>query len=78
MTIIAVMGKGEKMLPTQKQIEFAKDIHDELGIPLPKENTKEAYMTWLNRNVPKYRKFCQNRQLEHEVHMGVIDGRRDW
>lgn len=66
------------MIPTQKQIEFAKDIHNELGIPLPIKNTKEAYMMWLDKNVPKYRKFCRDRQLEHEIYMEAIDGRRNW
>lgn len=34
-------------VPTDKQIEFAESISDDLEIPLPKEFTKQAYSEFI-------------------------------
>ena len=63
---------------TEKQISYAKDIHDCLGYELPKEQTKKAYSDWLNRHVGEYKRYVGEMMLQHEVEMGAIDARRNW
>lgn len=63
---------------TPKQEEFAQQIHDDLGIELPKVFTFAAYSAWLDKHVPEYRRWLYERQLEHELDMESIDARRDW
>jgi len=64
--------------PSNKQIEYAKIISEYYGVPLPKDNTKNAYCVWLNYYVPKYKKEISEMNLLHELNMESIDARRDW
>lgn len=40
---------------SQKQIEYAENIHKTLGIDLPREQTKQAYSDFINANIKKYK-----------------------
>ena len=66
------------MKATQKQIEYAKDISDALGVDLPKEDSREAYSEFLDMYVGEYKELIQSMKLDHEAKMEAIDARRDW
>ena len=40
---------------SQKQVEYAMDIHKILGIDLPREQTKQAYSDFINRYQKTYK-----------------------
>lgn len=41
--------------PTQKQIEYARAIHELLGKALPEEITKQAYSDYIDRHAAAYK-----------------------
>ena len=41
--------------PTQKQIEYARAIHELLGKELPEEITKQAYSDYIDRHAAAYK-----------------------
>lgn len=41
---------------TPKQIEYAGQIHDLIGVELPDSKTKQAYSDYINRYLNKYKK----------------------
>lgn len=47
--------------PTAKQINFAKEIAEELGVELPKEKTWNAYHVFINKHMDKYRESMRNK-----------------
>ena len=65
------------MPATQKQLDYIKDISDELGYEFT-EITKAEASEWLSKYVPEYKHYCFNRQVDYEAHLDEIDARRDW
>lgn len=61
---------------TEKQISYAKDIHDCLGYELPKEQTKKAYSDWLNSHVGEYKEYVDEILWQYEL--AVLHARRDY
>lgn len=59
------------LAPTQKQLDYIQTITDELGIEF-KGKTKEEARQWLSINVPKYKEYLKDRQLEHDAVMQEI------
>lgn len=43
-------GKASTM-----QIKYATDIHNVLGIELPREQSKQAYSDYINRYIKRYK-----------------------
>lgn len=57
--------------PTQKQLDYIQSITDELGIEF-RGKTKEEARQWLSINVPKYKEYLKDRQLEYDAVMQEI------
>ena len=65
------------MPATKKQLDYIKDISDELGYEFT-GTTKAEASEWLSKYVLEYKHYCFERQVEYEAHLDVIDARRDW
>ena len=61
----------KSLAPTQKQLDYIKSITDDLGIEFTGK-TKEEARQWLSINVPKYKEYLRDRQLEHDAVMQEI------
>lgn len=59
------------LAPTQKQLDYIQTITNELGIEF-KGKTKEEARQWLSINVPKYKEYLRDRQLEYDAVMQEI------
>lgn len=46
--------------PTEKQISYATDIANELGIKLPTEKSKQAYSQFISNNINAYKRARQS------------------
>lgn len=61
--------------PTEKQINFAKQIADALKIELPCEYTKKAYWQFINKHIDEYNqaKDCGDDDEEFLNWIGAYD-----
>ena len=52
--------------PTKKQVSFAKEIAEELDIPLPDRYTKNAYRVFISSNINRYNTSKSTRSVTDE------------
>lgn len=53
--------------PTVRQVQYAQEISDVLGVQLPEEKTFDGYKEWLTHWVPFYQMYCG------ELHQALYD-----
>ena len=53
--------------PTDKQIEFANDISERVGEPLPSEFTKQAYSQFISKNIGVYELYGYDNYVYQKV-----------
>lgn len=63
---------------TEKMLNYAKDISEYVLEPLPKTDDFYAIYNYIGRNKDIYQMQMEERQLDYETELEIIDSRRDW
>ena len=63
---------------TEKMLNYAKDISECVIEPLPKTDDFYIIYNYISRNKNAYQMQVEERQLDYEAELEIIDSRRDW
>lgn len=63
---------------TEKMLNYAKDISECVIEPLPKTDDFILIYNYISRNKNAYQMQMEERQLDYEAELEIIDSRRDW
>lgn len=63
---------------TEKMLNYAKDISECVIEPLPKTDDFYIIYNYISRNKNAYQMQMEERQLDYEAELEIIDSRRDW
>ena len=65
--------------PTEKQLNYIKEICEALGMDYKAPKTKNEASVWLGHFVPIYKRKCEDGELEWEAnHSDLVNNYGDW